>query len=337
MPSADVLILGAGISGLMAGRTLAQAGIRAVIVDKARGVGGRMATRRLESGLCDQGAQFFTVKSRDFRPILDEGAARGLVERWSDGFPDAENKFPAARHSRFRAVPSMTAIPKWLAQDQDVRFPWKVTSVQHDGNQWRVTNEAGDTLHANALFLSAPLPQALALLETGGVTLPSAEAKDLLPFAYHPCFSLLVRLSGDSRVPEPGGFYPFLEFDHEPLAWIADNWKKGVSPGVTTLTILGGHDFSRRYFDAPAEEVERKMLDSAAPWLGSPIVEKYLHRWRYSEPVRPFPEAFRRSALPQPLYFIGDAFGGSRVEGAALSGILAARDYASSASQEKRS
>src|SRR6185437_1249255 len=121
------LIVGAGISGLMAARELAASGVTTAIVDKARKAGGRMASWRLDRGICDQGAQFFTVKSRDFRPLLDDAASRGLVERWSDGFPDAEGTLPAARHSRFRAVPTMDAIPAWLAEGRDVRFDWDAT------------------------------------------------------------------------------------------------------------------------------------------------------------------------------------------------------------------
>jgi predicted NAD/FAD-dependent oxidoreductase len=137
----------------------------------------------------------------------------------------------------------------------------------------------------------------------------------------------MARLSGDSAVPEPGGVYPCLSAGHEPLAWIADNRRKGVSPQAATLTILGGREFSRAHFDAEPAAVEDLMLRAAAPWLGSEVVERRLHRWRYSEPVRPFADAFRRAAGAAPLYFIGDAFGGSRVEGAALSGLRAARHH----------
>jgi predicted NAD/FAD-dependent oxidoreductase len=54
----DVAIIGAGIAGLCAALTLTQAGLKVVIVDKARGVGGRMATRRLGGAVIDHGAQF---------------------------------------------------------------------------------------------------------------------------------------------------------------------------------------------------------------------------------------------------------------------------------------
>ncbi|MBN1666669.1 MAG: NAD(P)-binding protein, partial [Anaerolineales bacterium] len=56
----DTLILGAGMSGLMAANRLQQAGVETLLLEKARGVGGRMATRRFGGGVFDHGAQFFT-------------------------------------------------------------------------------------------------------------------------------------------------------------------------------------------------------------------------------------------------------------------------------------
>ena len=58
-----VVIVGAGLAGLMAGRTLAAAGHELVLVDKGRSPGGRLATRRIGAAALDHGAQFFTVRS----------------------------------------------------------------------------------------------------------------------------------------------------------------------------------------------------------------------------------------------------------------------------------
>ena len=60
-----------------------------------------------------------------------------------------------------------------------------------------------------------------------------------------------------------------------------------------------------------------------APWLGAPVVSATLHRWKFSEPKTIHPErCVWLSELG--LGFAGDAFGGPRVEGAALSGLALA-------------
>ena len=55
---ADCLIVGAGIAGLVAARSLQSRGFSVLVLDKGRGVGGRLATRNFEGGRFDYGAQF---------------------------------------------------------------------------------------------------------------------------------------------------------------------------------------------------------------------------------------------------------------------------------------
>ena len=47
MPDDSCIVVGAGISGLLAAHELRNAGWHVTVLDKGRGVGGRMATRRL--------------------------------------------------------------------------------------------------------------------------------------------------------------------------------------------------------------------------------------------------------------------------------------------------
>ena len=58
------------------------------------------------------------------------------------------------------------------------------------------------------------------------------------------------------------------------------------------------------------------------------VQEIQVKRWRYSGPVQAHPEpALTIATRPGPLVLAGDGFGGSKVEGAFLSG-LAAADHA---------
>lgn len=58
-----VVIIGSGSSGLACARTLAAAGLVPVVLDKGRGIGGRVATRRVGPMPFDNGAVCHCAKA----------------------------------------------------------------------------------------------------------------------------------------------------------------------------------------------------------------------------------------------------------------------------------
>jgi predicted NAD/FAD-dependent oxidoreductase len=64
------IIIGAGITGLIAARKLYEAGINCLVLDKGRNVGGRMATREIESLKFDHGAQVISAQGREFYSLI---------------------------------------------------------------------------------------------------------------------------------------------------------------------------------------------------------------------------------------------------------------------------
>ena len=116
----DAIVIGAGISGLAAATELARAGCKTIILEKSRGIGGRMATRRVGAAVCDHGAQFFTVRTRAFAATVTEAEAAGAVRTWCDGFSRAEAPEgplePAGDgHARWCGSRGMTDLPKRMA------------------------------------------------------------------------------------------------------------------------------------------------------------------------------------------------------------------------------
>jgi predicted NAD/FAD-dependent oxidoreductase len=316
----DVLVVGAGICGLLAAQTLAAGGSRVIVWDTGRGVGGRLATRRLDGAVFDHGAQYFTARDSEFRAIVQDWQKKEIVRPWATGFRLPDGTLKQDGQERFCGTAGMTTMAKHLARGLDVRLGAKVVRVTCEDGGWRLTAEAGESLTSRALLLTSPVPQSLALLATGGVTLPEPAKLELEQVEYAPCLALLVPLSGSSLIPDPGGLW----LSGEPISWIADNQRKGISPGSqAALTIHAGPDYSRRNWETPELEVTKELLDSAAPWLGSAPLRTQLHRWRYSIPVTTHPERCVTLAHPAPVVFAGDAFGGPRIEGAALSGLAA--------------
>lgn len=340
----DVVVVGAGIAGLCAAGELVRAGRRVLVVDKSRGIGGRMATRRVGGAVCDHGAQFFTVRGRAFGGLVADAHASGAVETWCTGFGRAAGLpatvEPAADgHARWRGTRGMTDLPKFLvdrlAADGHgepclVSTSTRVTSIGTRGDRVIVAVEAEGreaTLDAAAAVVTAPVPQALDLFAAGGATLEPESREVLATVDYDPCFALMLVLDRPSRVPPPGG----IQFPAEaggPIAWLADNMQKGISK-LPALTVHATGAFSRRHFDVPPDEVCAILLDAVRPWIdGDPataVVERSLHRWKFALPTTILDAPCVAAAQTPPIVCCGDAFAGPRVEGAASSGLAAGR------------
>ena len=323
MPDESCIIVGAGISGLLAARELGDAGWRVTVVDKGRGVGGRMATRRMGGAGFDHGAQFFTVRHERFENLVDDWLAAGAAAEWTRGFADAAGNANTDGHPRYRGSEGMAAIPKHLASGLDVRTGERVVRVDRDGSGWTVACESGFSASGGALLLTAPVPQSLALAGSGNYGLPEDARGQLEDISYDPCLAVMALLDGASPVPEPGG----VQIKGEPLDWIGDNATKGLFDRPA-LTIHGGPQWSREHYDDGEAEVIRALLGLAGERLGADLaaaaVATSLARWRYSWVTSAHEEPCLVASEDPPLLFCGDGFGRPKVEGAALSGLAAA-------------
>ncbi|MEO7723893.1 MAG: FAD-dependent oxidoreductase [Chthoniobacterales bacterium] len=310
----DVLIVGAGMTGLTAASELRRAGRSVVLLDKGRGVGGRMATHRIGRATFDHGAQFFTARDPRFAAAIENWQEIGIAAEWSRGIT-AE----ADGHARWRGQPGMTAVPKHLAHGLSVRTETKVVSLGQEAEHWWVETETGEVFRAGALLLTAPVPQSLALLDAGRIPLQPEIRASLTSIIYERCLTVLAVLAGPPRVPAPGGFAP----TGGPITWTADNQQKGIST-EPAVTIHASQAFSLERWDRDRAASGRLLLEAAQQWLGAQVLEFEVHGWRYSKPLRVAEQPCMILSTGPPLVLAGDAFAGPRVEGAALSGWAAA-------------
>lgn len=304
----------------MAGKILSQAGIDNLILEKSKGVGGRMATRRFKGGVFDHGAQFFTARESEFQSWVTTWQEFGAAKEWFGYQLSADPSRSRESHPRFIGTKGMTSIPKEVAKGLTVHTDSLVTSIFREENLWVANTNQGDEYSAKRVILSAPIPQSLSLLEAGGISLPKHEKEALLAIQYKPCIAGLVLLESPSAIPSPGK----KKFEQGAIQWLGDNSQKGISPDMSAVTIHASAEFSRKYFALAQEELADMLITASRDWLGQEVLAWQIHKWRYSQPTTTHSERFLELPGLSSLYMVGDGFGGAKVEGAAISGIEAA-------------
>jgi predicted NAD/FAD-dependent oxidoreductase len=318
--ASDVVVIGAGAAGLTAARRLT-GDRRVVVIDKGRGVGGRMATRRLGDATFDHGAQFVTTHSPEFADEVDRWCASGVAQPWFRGRVGPGGVQDHDGHVRYRGTGSMNAVAKHLAEGLDVRRSTRAVSLEVHGDRWRILLDGDGELFADAVVVTAPMPQTLGLLAAGGTELGEPDRRALERIEYEPCIAVMAALDGPAGLPGPGALAP----QEGPVDWIADNQAKGISTSPA-LTVHAGALASAALWDEPDEHVVAELMAAARNATGRPLVVKdhSVQRWRYARPSVSHPDRCMVISGVPLLVVAGDAFGEAKVEGAVRSGAAAA-------------
>jgi predicted NAD/FAD-dependent oxidoreductase len=310
-------IVGAGLAGLSAARRLHAAGEQVVLVDKGRGPGGRMATRRIADATVDHGAQFFTARDPVFATLVQDWMTAGLVREWCRGFDELPDG-----HPRYVVEGGMNALAKHLATGLDLRSPAMAFGLRKTGESatpgWAIKLDDASLIDCDAVVVATPVPQALAIVITGGIDLPV----DLRSIDYDRTLALLVVLDRPAALPPGPGA---VQHGDDTFSMIVDNERKGISR-VPAVTFHANPQWSLAWWERDRAETAAALLLAARPWLGeATVLEHQVKRWRLATPQRLWPDrCWVAPGAVAPLVLAGDAFAGPRVEGAVLSGLAAA-------------
>lgn len=305
----QVAIVGAGIAGLAAARLLREAGIACTVFEKSRGLGGRMATRRVESWQFDHGAQYFTVRGVRFADLTQAWRRDGNAAEWFDG--------------AFVGSPGMTAPARAMAQGIDVVTGCQVLALRHAVEGWTLLSAEGPVAapgngRFSAVLLAVPAPQARPLAESGGVTFPALE-----DVRYAPCWALMLGFGAD-----PGKVESHVRDRDGDVAWIARNSSKPGRPqDIHTFVAHAGPGWSRRNLELSADSAAREIWEHARRLSGfsAEPVFAAAHRWRYALVEKPAGAASLWDAASG-IGACGDWCLGPRVESAFDSGEALARN-----------
>ena len=295
------IIIGAGVAGLSAARILTQKGYQVTVLDKGRGVGGRMSTRTIENAKVDHGAQYFSVKTPEFQAFISELQLENIASEW----------YLAQRDNvRYMGAKGMNTIPKKMASSLDILLNEKVILIENN----TVKTESGNVYDFDNLVITIPIPQVIDLFQNSKISFSEDDKTVIAQIEYQPCIAVMAVLKEPTDIVSGG-----IILENQPVAWIADNFQKGITE-TPTATVHASAAYSVERFDDDLQEVAKDMLSSVNQYVKSEnILSFQTHRWKFSNATKRFEKPFYQIENKN-IFLGGDGFGMGNVEGAFLSG-----------------
>ena len=333
-PLRHVAVIGAGVAGATCAQALHEAGHAVRVFDKARGAGGRLATRRalwvdaFGQGCTtrfDHGAPGFDARSPAFRRFTEQALLAGWLAAWS---PMADRRGLAldGHGPLLLPVPDMSTLCRQLLQGVDTAWAAPVSALHNGPGGWQL--QGPDALLGagfDAVVLALPPAQAGALLAEHKRSWARHAALSLM----QPCWTLM----GVATAPAAALDWDIARLPTGPLSWVQRNDTRPGRErrvGEAHWVLHARSAWSRLHLEHPADWVQAQLQAALADWLGEPVHWHHAvtHRWRYAMPqacaAAPSGHSWWDPSLG--LGVCGDFLGGNGVEGAWLSArALAAR------------
>lgn len=261
-------IVGAGLAGLACAARLSSAGFPVQLFDKARGAGGRMSARRVDTPLgevgFDHGAQYFTAHGAAFRSRVEQWAMDGIVAPWSAAGPDA-----------WVGVPGMNAPVRALAAEQKVRWGCQVESLSREGPLWRLTGGGEDLGQFDAVILALPAEQATVLIGEHDPALAARAATSRT----QPCWTVMAAFD------QPLPIVAHVLRDEGQIGWAARNTSKPGRGPIEAWVVQGNPLWSQAHLEESGETICQALLAALQQHADGPIprpIAIQAHRWRFA-------------------------------------------------------
>jgi predicted NAD/FAD-dependent oxidoreductase len=309
-----VAVVGAGIAGVSAARTLQDRGCDVVLLDRGHRIGGRMAVRTMrdtflpyDGRVVDVGASYLTADDPEFLAVVDGWVKAGVAHPWTDTFRTATPSGLGGSTSgpmRYAAPAGLRSLVEDLAADlRTVVNPREVASVQRVGDEVLVDGEAFD-----AVVLAMPGPQARDL-----VAVDDPLRFLLGDLEWLPVLSLTAAYA-DHRWPELDGVFVN---ESEQITFITDDGRRRAD-GAPVLVVQSHPSLAARYLDDPSAAAP-EMLEALRAVLDVPSPAWHeVRRWSLAKPASHHDEPF---GLVGRVGVCGDSWGAPpRIQTAWLSG-----------------
>lgn len=284
----DIIVVGAGVAGLSCAQALSAAGASVTVVDRARGVGGRCATRRVEEQAVDFGAVFLHGADPEFVRAVEAVEGGTLLPGWpvvrtGAGAPCQPDAFKATEY-RAAFAEGMSVFPKGLARGLDVRLDTRVTALAAGPRSVRIEIADGGALEARDVVLALPAEDVLALAATlqdrSDELLAACRLLEMI--TTFPSCTVLAGYSIETREPDWHIKYPQ---DSTVLQLISHDSSKRKAPRFRALVYQAHPGWSRAHLSSPARQWAELLLQEAGrivgSWAATPCWMQ-THLWRHA-------------------------------------------------------
>jgi renalase len=314
-----VAVVGAGIAGLAAARTLQAHRHDVRVFERAAVAGGRCATKiitaiELPRGLSgevafDHGAQYFTVRDDRLSELAAEWHRDRVIGKWTgrivsfdgEGWEDIKDGT-----SRYVGTPGMASIAAAMADGVSIEY----------GRTIRSAEELLDSF--DRVVIAIPPAQAMTLV----AAYPEL-TKKLSTISMQSCWAVMAAF--EERV---GARFDAAFINGSALSWIARNTSKPKrNYKIDAWVLHASTSWSDAHIDDRPEDVGAFLMEAFDDLIATGLPRAFyatVHRWKYATADPPLGVG-AISAPDDRIIFCGDWCGGSRIEDAYLSGLTAAQ------------
>ncbi len=321
----SIAIIGAGLSGALIAYELTQSGYQCTVFDKARGCGGRLSNKRIESKQFEHGC---------FHLNLDKTAIEkhnlSFISKYSEtvSFKTLNHKSGVQIETQFQIIkPTLNSVIKEMLADSNFSRNTLVDRIDYDDNQFHLSSQGHNLGSFSHLFVTPP---------------PVQSAKLLYPIERELSRSCLKRKMHSQWVAmlettdHPNSDLIVIKDDLIDKAIMLKHFStENASKWVVHLNI----NWSEQNINLSPDRVTkilRERLNKLTLFSPQGITFIEMHRWRYSQSVEQEVMATVGSSK-MPLYLAGDWSSDGGLQGAVKSAYRAIDQSKLLANQIKQS